>query len=78
MQGSFTYDIMCDFFGDGIFAVDGEKWRHQRKLASFEFSTKVLRDGSSVVFRSTSARLAKIISNAASSNEMIEIQVSET
>ncbi|URD97297.1 cytochrome P450 [Musa troglodytarum] len=73
-KGSFTYDVMCDFFGDGIFAVDGEKWRHQRKLASFEFSTKVLRDGSSVVFRSTAARLAKIISNAASSNEMIEIQ----
>lgn len=69
---------MCDFFGDGIFAVDDEKWRHQRKLASFEFSTKVLRNNSSVVFRSTAARLAKIISNAARSNEMIEIQVSDT
>ncbi|RWW54584.1 hypothetical protein BHE74_00038826 [Ensete ventricosum] len=73
-KGSFAYDVMCDFFGDGIFAVDDEKWRHQRKLASFEFSTKVLRDSSSVVFRSTAARLAKIISNAASSNELIEIQ----
>ncbi|KAK4436344.1 cytochrome [Sesamum alatum] len=52
-----TYRLK-DLFGDGIFAVDGKKWRHQRKLASYEFSAKVLRDFSSSVFRSNAAKLA--------------------
>ncbi|WOL05715.1 Cytochrome P450 [Canna indica] len=73
-KGRLSYDILSDFFGSGIFAVDGEKWRHQRKLASFEFSTKVLRDSSSKVFRRTATRLAEIISSAANSNKMIDIQ----
>ena len=42
-QGTYNYSIMKDLFGEGIFATDGDKWRRQRKLASHEFSTKVLR-----------------------------------
>jgi len=68
---------MKDLLGDGIFAVDGEKWRHQRKLASYEFSTKVLRDFSSDVFRSNASRLALTISEAANSEKSIDIQVSD-
>ena len=66
---------MRDLFGDGIFAVDGAKWRHQRKLASFEFSTKNLRDFSSDIFRSNSAKLAKKISLLATAEESISLQV---
>ncbi|KAJ3680064.1 hypothetical protein LUZ60_016342 [Juncus effusus] len=73
-KGDFNYDVMSDFLGDGIFAVDGEKWRQQRKIASFEFSTKVLRDYSTVVFKSTANKLAEIISELASSNQMMDIQ----
>ncbi|WOL05707.1 Cytochrome P450 [Canna indica] len=73
-KGDVSYNIMSDLLGDGIFAVDGEKWSHQRKLASLQFSTKVSRDYSSVVFRSTAIKLASIISNAARSSQMIEIQ----
>ncbi|PKA52314.1 Cytochrome P450 704C1 [Apostasia shenzhenica] len=50
-RDEFNRNVMKDLFGDGIFSVDGEKWRHQKKLASYEFSTKVLRDFSSIVFR---------------------------
>ncbi|CAN1180560.1 Cytochrome P450 704C1 [Linum perenne] len=57
-KGSYNLGIMNDLFGDGIFATDGDKWRHQRKLASHEFSTKVLRDFSSNVFRVNAAKLA--------------------
>ncbi|KAE8022446.1 hypothetical protein FH972_008244 [Carpinus fangiana] len=39
-RGEDHYEIMRELFGDGIFAVDGDKWLHQRKLASYEFSTK--------------------------------------
>lgn len=73
-QGQYNYEIVSDLFGDGIFAVDGEKWRHQRKLASFEFSTKVLREFSSVVFRSNAAKFCKTISDAASFGKQIEMQ----
>ncbi|KAH7692451.1 Abieta-7,13-dien-18-ol hydroxylase protein [Dioscorea alata] len=73
-KGQYNYEIVSDLFGDGIFAVDGEKWRHQRKLASFEFSTKVLREFSSVVFRSNAVKFCKTISDAASSGKLIEMQ----
>ena len=74
-QGQYNYRIMKDLFGDGIFAVDGEKWRHQRKLASYEFSTKVLRDFSSVVFQQNAAKLVRKISDAVNTATMIDVQV---
>lgn len=76
MQGKFSYDIMKDLLGDGIFAVDGNKWRHQRKIASYEFSAKVLRDYSGAVFKSNATKLAEIVLDAASTNQMIDIQAS--
>lgn len=66
---------MNDLLGDGIFAVDGEKWRHQRKLASFEFSTKVLRDFSTAVFLSNAVKLASKVSTAAGGEIVIDLQV---
>nr|XP_043634879.1 cytochrome P450 704C1-like [Erigeron canadensis] len=73
-KGEYNIDIMKDLFGNGIFTVDGAKWRHQRKLASFEFSTKVLRDFSSVIFKSNSAELVKKISLAAADEKMVNLQ----
>ena len=75
MQGSYNYNILRDLLGDGIFTVDDEKWRQQRKVSSYEFSTKVLRDFSSVVFRKNGAKLAKVVSEAARSNRTMDIQV---
>ena len=66
---------MRDLFGDGIFSVDGDKWRHQRKLASFEFSTKVLRDFSTAVFRTNAAKLASKVSVAALAKQTMNLQV---
>ncbi|XP_031258241.1 cytochrome P450 704C1-like [Pistacia vera] len=73
-KGSYNYDILTDLLGDGIFTVDGEKWRRQRKIASYEFSTKILRDFSSGVFKATAVKLAGIVSKASASNQSIEIQ----
>ncbi|XP_020084747.1 cytochrome P450 704C1-like [Ananas comosus] len=73
-KGELSYSVMRDLLGDGIFAVDGDKWRQQRKIASFEFSAKVLRDFSSVVFRNTAAKLANIVAEFASSYQMMDIQ----
>ncbi|MCL7029789.1 hypothetical protein MKW94_017327 [Papaver nudicaule] len=74
-KGWHNYHILSDLLGDGIFAVDGEKWRHQRKVSSYEFSTKVLRDFSSAVFRKNAAKLARIISeDYVKSNRTIDAQ----
>lgn len=76
MQGSYNYTILKDLLGDGIFTVDGEKWREQRKISSHEFSTKVLRDFSSAAFRKNAAKLAQLLSEAANSDKILDIQVS--
>ena len=38
-----------------------DKWRQQRKLASFEFSTRVLRDYSYAVFRRNTTKLVRVV-----------------
>ncbi|KAA8515955.1 hypothetical protein F0562_019134 [Nyssa sinensis] len=73
-KGGHNYSILRDLLGDGIFTVDGDKWREQRKVSSHEFSTKVLRDFSSVVFRKNVVKLANIVSEAATSNQTMDIQ----
>ncbi|KAL6132459.1 hypothetical protein ACLB2K_064702 [Fragaria x ananassa] len=54
--------------------VDGQKWQHQRKMMSAEFSTKVVRDFSTSVFKTNAVKLVDIIYEAATSNKAIEIQ----
>ncbi|XP_031258296.1 cytochrome P450 704C1-like [Pistacia vera] len=73
-KGLYQYNILTDLLGDGIFAVDGDKWKHQRKLSSYEFSTKILRDFSSVVFKTTAVKLARIVSEASASNRPLDMQ----
>ncbi|XP_011034662.1 PREDICTED: cytochrome P450 704C1-like [Populus euphratica] len=73
-KGDHNYDNLSGLLGDGIFTVDGDKWRQQRKVSSYEFSTKVLRDFSSVVFRKNVAKLANIVSEAAKANQSMDIQ----
>lgn len=75
MQGSYNHEILKDLLGDGIFNVDGEKWREQRKVFSLEFSTRLLREFSSSVFRTNAVKLANIVLEAANSNQPVDIQV---
>nr|AYV88889.1 cytochrome P450 oxidase CYP704A150 [Polygala tenuifolia] len=73
-KGTHQHEILRDLLGDGIFSVDGEKWRQQRKISSYEFSTKVLRDFSSVIFRKNAAKLGSVLSEAANANLSVDIQ----
>ncbi|CAI9294113.1 unnamed protein product [Lactuca saligna] len=72
-KGTYTHDLLEDLLGHGIFAVDGEKWREQRKVSSHEFSTKVLRNFSSVIFRKNAIKLGNILLEAANNNHKIDI-----
>ncbi|PUZ40430.1 hypothetical protein GQ55_9G423300 [Panicum hallii var. hallii] len=73
-KGAFNYENMTDLLGDGIFAVDGDKWRQQRKMASYDFSTRALRDFSGAVFKRNAARFAAVVSGAAASERPVEFQ----
>ncbi|XP_028768575.1 cytochrome P450 704C1-like [Neltuma alba] len=73
-KGEYQHTILKDLLGDGIFTVDGEKWRKQRKTASYQFSSRILRDFSSSVFKSTAVKLAAMVSEASTPNQMLEIQ----
>ncbi|KAE9460039.1 hypothetical protein C3L33_08052, partial [Rhododendron williamsianum] len=73
-KGKENQDVAGDLFGQGIFAVDGEKWRQQRKLASFEFSARVLRDFSCAVFRKNAANLVTTVSEFSVANRVFDIQ----
>lgn len=77
-KGKYDQDIVTDLFGNGIFAVDGDKWRQQRKLASFTFSTRVLRDFSCSVFRRNAAKLVRVISEMAIVDQIFDMQVSSS
>ncbi|KAL5727887.1 hypothetical protein ACHQM5_001031 [Ranunculus cassubicifolius] len=73
-KGKYNQDIVRDLVGYGIFAVDGDMWRQQRKISSFEFSTRVLRDFSCVCFRKNATKLAGIISNYSMTGDHFDIQ----
>ncbi|KAF5203934.1 Cytochrome p450 [Thalictrum thalictroides] len=67
--------LLKDFLGQGIFNSDGDLWKIQRKIASFEFSTKSLR---TFVIDNVSfelhARLIPLLNNASRMNKIIDIQ----
>lgn len=75
-KGEVNVNIITDLFGQGIFAADGVKWRKQRKFASHEFSTGVLRDFSCTIFRKTAAKLVEIVSGFSMAGTVFDIQVS--
>ncbi|KAG6429725.1 hypothetical protein SASPL_107778 [Salvia splendens] len=73
-KGEMYHSYMEVLLGDGIFNVDGELWRKQRKTASFEFASKNLRDFSTVVFREYGLKLASILSHASCTNQVVDMQ----
>lgn len=74
-KGWHNHSILKDLLGDGIFTVDGEKWREQRKVSSHEFSARALREVSAVVFKENAVKLAGVVSEFAISGQPFDIQV---
>ncbi|KGN61391.1 cytochrome P450 704B1 [Cucumis sativus] len=73
-KGDVYHSYMEVLLGDGIFNVDGELWRKQRKTASFEFASKNLRDFSTLVFRDYGLKLSTILTRASLLNQQIDMQ----
>ncbi|XP_002978645.2 cytochrome P450 704B1 [Selaginella moellendorffii] len=71
-------DKLCgrfeDLMGQGIFTVDGERWIHQRKVATAEFASSKLRDYSIHTFRDKALRLVKVLDSASRSGKQVDLQ----
>ncbi|KAL9686070.1 hypothetical protein QQ045_023525 [Rhodiola kirilowii] len=67
--------LLEDFLGDGIFNVDANLWKLQRKTASYEFNTKSLRNFvMETVGLEISTRLIPLLKNASHSNRVFDLQ----
>ncbi|XP_065857441.1 cytochrome P450 CYP94D108-like [Euphorbia lathyris] len=74
-KGDRSVSILQDFLGTGIFNSDGEMWRLQRKIASYEFNTKSLRifimDSVKIEI---STRLIPLLERASKLNQELDLQ----
>ncbi|XP_022773646.1 cytochrome P450 94B3-like [Durio zibethinus] len=68
-------EILGDFLGYGIFNVDGELWRLQRKLASHAFSTNSLREFvMSTLEEEVENQLLPLLESLAEASEVVDLQ----
>uniref|UniRef100_A0A0E0BNZ9 Cytochrome P450 n=1 Tax=Oryza glumipatula TaxID=40148 RepID=A0A0E0BNZ9_9ORYZ len=67
--------LLGDLLGDGIFNVDGDAWRHQRKMASLELGSVAVRSYAyKIVAQEVEARLMPVLANAADSGAVVDLQ----
>uniref|UniRef100_A0A0C9RT70 TSA: Wollemia nobilis Ref_Wollemi_Transcript_14092_1702 transcribed RNA sequence n=1 Tax=Wollemia nobilis TaxID=56998 RepID=A0A0C9RT70_9CONI len=74
-KGDFFSLILHDLLGRGIFNADGETWKLQRRVASFEFSTRSLRDFiHDAVHGEITDRLLPLLRKAAAADSRLDMQ----
>eukprot|EP00249_Psilotum_nudum_P029744 c4102_g2_i1 orf=874-2526(+) len=73
-KGERLNERFADMMGKGIFTVDGELWRQQRKVAVFEFSSSKLRDYSIHEFREKGLKLVQVLAVAAKNHQVVDLQ----
>ncbi|PIN03479.1 Cytochrome P450 CYP4/CYP19/CYP26 subfamily [Handroanthus impetiginosus] len=67
--------ILGDFLGRGIFNVDGDSWRFQRKMASLELGRVSIRAYSfEVVNQEIDRRLTPLLESVCTRNEILDLQ----
>ncbi|CAM6108971.1 unnamed protein product [Calypogeia fissa] len=73
-KGEKIRERFIDLVGLGIFNVDGEMWRHQRKVVTVEFSSSKLRDYSIHTFREEALKLVQVLAIASSRGQLMDMQ----
>ncbi|KAI9343738.1 cytochrome P450 [Zopfochytrium polystomum] len=73
-KGPFFFSRTKDVLGHGIFAVDGDLWRVQRKFFSHIFNTKKFKEYVGVVFVEEMRELSDRLDEAADARETVDIQ----
>lgn len=74
VKGPFTSMALEDVLGQGIFAVDGTQWLHQRKTASHLFSLQMMRGSMEQVVRSHTALLCERLTRLAQTDETVNLK----
>ncbi|KAL3691650.1 hypothetical protein R1sor_005301 [Riccia sorocarpa] len=81
LKGNFTnfpkgepFHVMFhDLLGNGIFNTDGDLWRRQRKITSYEFASKVLRDYGCDNFKAHAVNLCRILDQASRDERPVDM-----
>ncbi|XP_031104069.1 cytochrome P450 94B3 [Ipomoea triloba] len=74
-KGDRFISLLQDFLGAGIFNSDGDQWRTQRKTASYEFSTRSLRNfAMETANMELHTRLIPILRDAAEGDSVLDVQ----
>ncbi|XP_043689597.1 cytochrome P450 94C1-like [Telopea speciosissima] len=67
--------ILSDLLGRGIFNVDGDSWRFQRKMASLELGSLSIRSyASEIISTEIQHRLLPLLSSAAENGGVLDLQ----
>ncbi|TMW62719.1 hypothetical protein Poli38472_005337 [Pythium oligandrum] len=72
-KGEMQCEILGSVIGEGIIAVDGAKWVHQRKTASHLFTTRSLRDSMTATMRKYTTVLLRILDRARADGKSIDM-----
>ncbi|KAG0626729.1 hypothetical protein M758_2G147000 [Ceratodon purpureus] len=74
-KGDFMGELLGDFLGKGIFNVDGDLWKLQRKLASHEFTSRSLREfGFECSEKELEDRLVPILFQACEKGDVVDLE----
>lgn len=74
VKGNEFHNMMKDVLGSGIFTVDGDKWKHQRKIAARIFTVNTFKNIITGAIRDDLVLLDKILAEKAATGEMFNIQ----
>uniref|UniRef100_A0A453DB11 Cytochrome P450 n=1 Tax=Aegilops tauschii subsp. strangulata TaxID=200361 RepID=A0A453DB11_AEGTS len=67
--------LLGDLLGAGIFNVDGDAWRHQRKMASLQLGSVTVRSYAyKIVAQEVETRLLPALADAADEGKVIDLQ----
>lgn len=73
-KGEINYTTLFDVLGNGIFAVDGVRWLHQRKTASHLFSLQMMRGTMELAVKQYTELLIDRLAEISGRDEVVNIK----
>jgi cytochrome P450 len=72
-KGDFTRTVFGDIFGNSLFALEGDAWFHQRRIASKFFSPRMFREVATTTFNKHGEILLAVLEKSCGSNEPVDL-----
>ncbi|GJN13775.1 hypothetical protein PR202_gb00518 [Eleusine coracana subsp. coracana] len=74
-KGKKFAELLGDLLGGGIFNIDGDAWRHQRKMASLELGSVNVRSYAfNIIAEEITTRLMPVLAEAAEKGTVLDLQ----